>query len=102
MSKLGAAKIPLNNSFLHNNSVNLLKTEAMDLQTEKLELVRMVLETDNPSILATVKKFLTESKKVDYWDKLPQYQRDEILKGVEEAGNGETVDYEKIIAKHRK
>lgn len=74
----------------------------MDLQTEKLELVRMVLETDNPSILATVKKFLSESKKVDYWDKLPQSQRDEILKGVEEVGNGETVDYEKIIAKHRK
>ncbi len=80
----------------------MLKTEAMDLQTEKLELVRMVLETDNPSILATVKKFLTKSKKVDYWDELPQYQRDEILKGVEEVGKGETVDYEKIIAKHRK
>ncbi len=80
----------------------MLKTKAMDLQTEKLELVRMVLETDNPSILATVKKFLAESKKVDYWDELPQYQRDEILKGVEEVGKGETVDYEKIIAKHRK
>jgi hypothetical protein len=74
----------------------------MDLQTEKLELIRMILDTDNTSILASVKKFLTESKKTDYWDKLPQYQKDEIFKGVEEVSTGETIDYEKIIAKHRK
>jgi len=74
----------------------------MDLHAEKLELIRMVLETDNPNILAIVKKFLTESKKDDFWDKLPQYQRDEILKGVEEAAKGETVDYENIITKHRR
>lgn len=66
----------------------------MDLQTEKLELVRMILDTNNTSILASVKKFLTESEKTDYWDKLPQYQKDEILEGVEEVGTGETVDYE--------
>ena len=74
----------------------------MDLHAEKLELIRMVLETDNPNILAIVKKFLTESKKDDFWDKLPQYQRDEILKGVEEAAKGETVDYENIITKIRR
>jgi len=74
----------------------------MDLQAEKLELVRMVLETDNPSILATVKKIFSDSKKNDYWDKLPQYQKDEILQGVEEVGKGEIVDYEKIMLKHRK
>ena len=74
----------------------------MDLHAEKLELIRMVLETDNPNILAIVKKFLTESKKDDFWDKLPQYRRDEILKGVEEAAKGETVDYENIITKIRR
>ena len=74
----------------------------MALQAEKLELVRMVLETDNPSILATVKKIFSDSKKNDYWDKLPQYQKDEILQGVEEVGKGEIVDYEKIMLKHRK
>jgi len=51
----------------------------MDLQAVKLELVRMVLDTDNPSILVTVKKFFVESEKSDYWDKLPQYQKDEIV-----------------------
>ncbi len=74
----------------------------MDLQAEKLELVRMVLDIDNPGILASLKKLLTESKKKDFWDKLPQYQRDEIIKGVEEASNGEIVDYENLISKHRK
>lgn len=74
----------------------------MDLQAEKLELVRMVLNTDNPGILASVKRILSESKQSDYWDKLPQYQKDEILLGVEEVGNGETIDYNKITEKHRK
>jgi hypothetical protein len=74
----------------------------MDIQAEKLELVRMVLDTENPSILASVKRIFSDSKKNDYWDTLPQYQKDEILKGVEEVCNGETVDYEKIIMKHRK
>ena len=92
----------LNTYFLYENSLNLLKTEIMDIQAEKLELVRMVLDTDNPSILASVKRIFSDSKENDYWDKLPQYQKIEILKGVEEIGNGETVDYEKIIMKHRK
>lgn len=102
MSDNSRAKQSLNTSFLHNNSVNLLKTDIMDLQAEKLELVRMVLDTDNPGVLASVKRIFSESKKLDYWDKLPQYQKDEILKGVEEVGNGETIDYNKITEKHRK
>ena len=80
----------------------MLKTDIMDLQAEKLELVRMVLDTDNPGVLSSVKRIFSESKKLDYWDKLPQYQKDEILKGVEEVGNGETIDYNKITEKHRK
>ena len=92
----------MNTYFLYENSLNLLKTEIMDIQAEKLELVRMVLDTDNPSILASLKRIFSDSKKNDYWDKLPQYQKDEILKGVEEIGNGETMDYEQIIMNHRK
>jgi len=73
----------------------------MNIQTEKLELVRMILDTDNPSILSSIKRIFTNSKKVDFWDSLPQSQKDEILKGIEEIENYETVNYEQFIKKHR-
>jgi len=71
------------------------------IQAEKLELVRMILDTDNPSILASIRRIFTTSKKVDFWDSLSKSQKDEILKGIEEVENGETLDYEEFIMKHR-
>ena len=73
----------------------------MNIQAEKLKLIRMILDTDNPSILSSIRRIFTSSKKVDSWDSLPQSQKEEILKGVEEVENGETVDYEDFIKKHR-
>ena len=73
----------------------------MNIQAEKLELVRLILDTDNPVILASVKRIFSGSKQVDFWDGLPQEQKDEIMKGIEEAEKGETVDFEDFIKKHR-
>lgn len=73
----------------------------MNIQAEKLELVRMILDTDNPSILSSIRRIFTRSKEVDFWDSLPQSQKEEILKGIEEVENGETVDYEDFIKKYR-
>jgi len=73
----------------------------MNIQAEKLELVRKILDTDNPIILSSIKQIFTSSKKVDFWDSLPQSQKEEILKGIEEVENGETVDYEEFIKNHR-
>jgi hypothetical protein len=73
----------------------------MNIQAEKLELVRMILDTDNPSILSSIKHIFTNSKNIDFWDSLPQSQKDEILKGIEEIENNETVNYEQFIQKHR-
>jgi predicted transcriptional regulator len=41
-----------------------------------------------------------ESKK-DFWDTLPQSQKEDIMKGIEEIENGEIVDYEDFIKKHK-
>ena len=73
----------------------------MNIQAEKLELVRMILDTDNPGILSSIKRIFTSSKKVDFWDSLPQSQKDEILIGIEEIENGETINYEDFIKNHR-
>ena len=73
----------------------------MNIQAEKLELVRMILDTDNPNILSSVKRIFTTSQKIDFWESLSQTQQAEILRGMEEIENNETVNYEQFIAKHR-
>ncbi len=73
----------------------------MNIQAEKLELVRMILDTDNPRILSLVRRIFTSTKSVDFWDSLSQLEKEEILKGIDEVENGETVNYEDFIKKHR-
>jgi len=73
----------------------------MNIQAEKLELVRMILNTDNPGILSSIKRIFSDSRNSDSWDSLSQSQKDEILKGIEEIENGDTVDYAEFISKHR-
>jgi len=73
----------------------------MNIQAEKLELVRMILDTDNPSILSSIKRIFINSKKTDFWDSLSQSQKDDILEGIGEIENGEVVSYEQFIKKYR-
>ncbi len=73
----------------------------MNIQAEKIELVKMILETDNPNILSSIKRMLKRESKKDFWDTLPQSQKEDIMKGIEEIENGEIVDYEDSIKKHK-
>ncbi len=81
--------------------LNLQKRQSMNIQAEKLELVRMILDTDNPRILSLVRRIFTSAKSVDFWDSLSQLEKEEIFKGIDEIENGETVNYEDFIKKHR-
>ena len=73
----------------------------MNLQTEKLEILRMILETENPKILDSIKKIFKRQASVDFWETIPQSQKEDILSGIQEIENGEIEDYESFIAKHR-
>lgn len=73
----------------------------MDLHAEKLELVRMILDTDNPGILSSIRRIFAASKKVDFWDSLPQEQKEEILRGMEEIDDGHAVNYDEFMKQHR-
>lgn len=73
----------------------------MNIQAEKLEIMKMILETNNPSILKTVKNIFRDSKKTDFWETLSQDQKDDILQGIEEIKNGDVVDYDDFMKKHR-
>ncbi len=74
----------------------------MNIQAEKLELMRLILETDNPSVLESIKKLFKAKAKDDFWDTLSQVQKDEILEGMQQINEGEVVDFEEFMKQHRK
>jgi hypothetical protein len=69
----------------------------MNVQTEKIELIKLILETENPGILNSIRKVLAKHAQKDFWQTLSHAQQEEILKGIEEINAGETEDYEVFI-----
>ena len=73
----------------------------MNIQTEKIEIMKLILETDNPSILESIKGIFTRNKPIDFWETLQQDQKDDILQGINEIENDDIVDYEDFMRKYR-
>jgi hypothetical protein len=73
----------------------------MNIQAEKLEIVKMILETENPSLLESIKKLFKKAAKTDFWDTLPPDQKEDILKGIEEIEKGDVVDYDDFMKKFK-
>ncbi len=73
----------------------------MDIQSEKIELIRMLLDTENPKIIEFIGKILKREKNSDFWEDLSDQQREEIEKASTQIENGEVVDYESFMQKHR-
>lgn len=74
----------------------------MNIQAEKKELVKMLLDTENPKIIESIKKIFKKEKTTDFWDDLSIEQRKEIEKASREIENGEVTDYESFLQKNRK
>ena len=72
----------------------------MNIQAEKLEIMKMVLDTENPSILQKIKSLFVREK--DFWDSLSANEKEEIRKGIDELEKGEIYPYEDVMKKHRK
>lgn len=73
----------------------------MDIQAEKIQLAKLLLETDNPKIVDSIKRIFKKDKKVDFWDELSPDQKDEIEQASIEIENGELTNYDSFIKKHR-
>ena len=74
----------------------------MNIQAQKNHLAKMILETDNPTILESVKNIFVKAKQQDFWETLSEKQKMEIDKGLAEIVSEDTVEYESIMTKHRK
>jgi predicted transcriptional regulator len=71
----------------------------MNIELEKLELMKLLSETNDESILVSIKKIFTTQKK-DFWEELTEEQKNEINKGIEDFENGRVYSYEEVIKNH--
>lgn len=74
----------------------------MNIQAEKLEIMKMILETENPVILESIKNIFMKEPPSDFWQALTEAEKQEIREGIKEAENGEVIDYEVFMQKYRK
>ena len=63
----------------------------MNLQSEKLELIKMLLETNDKDIIESIKNIFKSEKK-NVWKELSPEEQEEIDLGIQEANRGDQVD----------
>lgn len=73
----------------------------MNIQAEKIELVKMLLNTNDPKIIQSIKRIFKKEGSTDFWNELTTEQQAEINQGVSEIENGDVVDVDSFMAKHR-
>ena len=73
----------------------------MDIQAEKIQLAKMLLDTQNPKIIESIKNIFKREKTVDFWAELSLEQRNEIEKASIEIENGVITEYDSFMQKHR-
>jgi hypothetical protein len=74
----------------------------MNIQSAKIDLIKLILETDSPALLETAITLFESKGSSDFWHSLTPEQKEEVEQGIKEIENGETVDFETIMSKHRK
>ena len=71
----------------------------MDIQLEKLELIKMLADTEDPAIIKSIRKIFKKEKK-DWWEDLTEEQKEDLELSMEEFERGEVVSYESILKRH--
>jgi len=65
----------------------------MDIQTEKLEIMKMLLETENPDLLASIKDLLKKESETNFWENFPPDPEEDVFME-------ETEDFDEFIKKY--
>ena len=68
----------------------------MDIQLEKLELIKFIAETEDVSLIKSFKKLLKKEKK-DWWEDLSDEQKADIEQGERDFENGDFVTSEEFF-----
>ena len=75
----------------------------MEIQDIKADIFNRVSQTEDLEILEAIKVMLANHQgEDDFWESLPEYQKQSIDKGLQQAGNGETISHEEVLKKYEK
>ncbi len=69
----------------------------MNIETTKLELINLLLQTQKESLLAKLKIVFEEDPQEDWWNELPKEVQQEIEIGLEQANKGNLVNHETVM-----
>ena len=67
----------------------------MNLETQKIELAKMVLETEDLGLLLQIRDLFEDQEELT-WDKLPEHVKEGIKRAEKEIENGQVHTYEEI------
>ena len=73
----------------------------MNIQAEKIELLKLLLDTNNPKIIQLIKQIFEQEKNADFWDELTVEQQSEIKTATSEIQNGKVTDCDSFMANYR-
>jgi len=73
----------------------------MNVQTEKIELAKKLLETDDESLIQEVKAIF-ESHEKDFWHDLPAHVKEGIERSQQQAAQGVVSPHDEVIKKYKK
>lgn len=65
----------------------------MNLQAEKIELVKLILDTEDTNLISEIKK-LFKTRETDFWETLPEHVKAGVKKSQEQLRNGEFISFE--------
>jgi predicted transcriptional regulator len=68
----------------------------MNIQAQKLELVKMILEIEDKTVLKNVAE-LVKASKADWWDKTSDAEKAAIEEGLAQANRGELIPHQQVM-----
>ncbi|MBC8757238.1 hypothetical protein H2O64_21390 [Kordia sp. YSTF-M3] len=73
----------------------------MNIQAEKIELLKLLSNTDNPKTIQAIKQIFEKENATDLWDELTAEQKAEIKQATSEIESGNVTDYNSFMANHK-
>lgn len=70
----------------------------MDIQSSKIELVKIILNIENDKLIEKITEFI-QKEKVDFWDELSATQQKEIENGIAELNKGKRIEFNDFLKK---
>ena len=71
----------------------------MNIQTTKIELVKMILNIENNEFIQKVTDFIKVNEQADFWDDLSLSEQKEIREGIEDLDKGDRIAYNEFLKK---